>query len=264
MAKLPVSVCMISGAEAGRIGRALQSAADRASEVIVVLNEDVRDGTDALCEARGAKVYREPWKGFVAQKNSAAGKASCPWILSLDADEEIPPSLWAEIAAMLDHPDKNRPYAAFDFPRYSSYCGHWIRHGDWYPDRVLRLWRKGSAAWTGIEIHERLEVKGAIGHLRSDLLHYSTESINSQLDKIGRYSDYFVRHCLKTGRKVGWLDLTVRPVWKFLRGYFFRLGFLDGWPGYYIAWVGAFSTVTRYAKVLAAAQTQDPDSRKDV
>ena len=191
---------MISGAEGGRIERALQSVADRAGEVIVVLNEDVRDGTDGLCEARGAKVYREPWKGFVAQKNSAAAKASCPWILSLDADEEVPPALWAEIAAMLEDSDKNRPYAAFDFPRCSYYCGRWIRHGDWYPDRVLRLWRKGSAAWTGIEIHERLEVKGAIGHLRSDLLHYSNTSINGQLDKIGRYADPFVRHCLETGR----------------------------------------------------------------
>jgi glycosyltransferase involved in cell wall biosynthesis len=252
MAKLPVSVCLISGAEAGRIRRALQSVAERASEVIVVLNEDVRDGTDALCAARGAKVYREPWKGFVGQKNSAADKASGPWILSLDADEEVPPALWDEIAAAIADPARNGPYAAFDFPRCSFYCDRWIRHGDWYPDRVLRLWRKGSAAWTGIEIHERLEVKGAIGHLRSDLLHYSNQSINWQLDKIGRYADPFVRHCLATGRRAGWLDLTIRPVWKFLRAYIFKLGFLDGWPGYYIAWLGAFSTVTRYAKVREA------------
>jgi glycosyltransferase involved in cell wall biosynthesis len=252
MVKLPVSVCLISGAEAGRIGRALQSVADWAGEVIVVLNEEVRDGTEALCVARGAKVYREPWKGFVGQKNSAAAKASCPWILSLDADEEVPPALWAEIAAVVNDPGKTRDDAAFDFPRCSYYCDRWIRHGDWYPDRVLRLWRKGSAAWTGIAIHERLEVRGAIGHLRADLLHYSNESINWQLDKIGRYADPFVRHCLDTGRQVGWLDLTVRPVWKFFRAYFLRLGFLDGWPGYYIAWLGAFSTVTRYAKVCEA------------
>jgi len=243
---------MISGAEARRIDRALQSVADMAGEVIVVLNEEVRDGTDALCTARGAKVFREPWKGYVGQKNSAAEKAACPWILSLDADEEVPQALWAEIAAVLNDPAKSQPYAAFEFPRCSWYCGRWIRHGDWYPDRVTRLWRKGSAAWTGIEIHERVEVKGAIGRLQSDLLHYSNQSINGQLDKIGPYADPFVRHFLATGRRAGWLDLTIRPVWKFLRAYFFRLGFLDGWPGYYIAWLGAFSTVTRYAKVYEA------------
>lgn len=252
MANLPVSVCMISGAEAGRIGRALQSVAGRAGEVIVLLNEDVRDGTGGLCEARGAKVYCEPWKGFVGQKNSAADKASCPWILSLDADEEVPPALWAEIGAVLDDPAENGPYAAFDFPRCSWYCGRWIRHGDWYPDRVIRLWRKGSATWVGIEIHERLEVKGSIGHLRSDLLHYSNPSIRWQLDKIGRYADPFVRHCLETGRKVGWLDIAVRPAWKFLRAYFFRLGFLDGWQGFYVAALNSFSTLTRYALVREA------------
>jgi glycosyltransferase involved in cell wall biosynthesis len=252
MAKLPVSVCIISGPEVGRIGRALQSVAERVGEVIVVLNEDVRDGTEALCTSRGAKVFREPWKGFVGQKNSAAAKASCPWILSLDADEEVPPALWDEIAALLADTARSSAYAAFDFPRCSFYCGRWIRHGDWYPDRVLRLWRKGSAAWTGIEIHERLEVQGAIGHLRSDLLHYSNQSINGQLDKIGRYADPFVRHCLEKGRRASWLDLAVRPPWKFFRAYILRLGFLDGWPGYYIAWLGAFSTVTRYSKVREA------------
>ena len=252
MAQLPLSVCMISGAEAGRIGRALQSVVERASEVIVVLNEDVRDGTDKLCEAQGAKVYREPWKGFVGQRNSAADKASNPWILTLDADEEIPAALWAEIASVLDDPDRNRAYAAFDLPRCSYYCGRWIRHGDWYPDRVIRLWRRGCAAWAGIGIHERLEVTGAIGHLRCDLLHYSNQNINGQLDKIGRYADPFVRHCLETGRSARWLDLAVRPAWKFFRAYILRLGFLDGWPGYYIAWLGAFSTVTRYAKVREA------------
>ena len=258
MARLPLSVCMISGPEAGRIERALQCVAGRAGELIVVLNEDVHDGTDDLCAARGATVFREAWKGYVGQKNSAADKASCPWILSLDADEEVPPALWDEIAATLADPSRNSSYAAFDFPRCSFYCGRWIRHGDWYPDRVVRLWRKGLAAWTGSEIHERLNVKGAIGHLRTDLLHYSNQSINWQLDKIGRYADPFVRHCLETGRRAGWLDLTIRPLWKFLRAYVFRLGFLDGWPGYYIAWLGAFSTVTRYAKVREARLKSAP------
>ena len=236
---------MISGAEAHRIGRALESVSDWASEVLVVLNEEVQDGTEEICEARGAKVFRENWKGYAAQKNSAVEKASCPWILALDADEEVPPALWKEIAEAIENAELNRAYTAFEFPRCSYYCGRWIRHGDWYPDRVSRLWRKGSARYVGPE-------QGAIGRLKSDLLHYSNESINWQLEKIGRYADPFVRQCLANGRKASWLDLTARPFWKFVRAYFFRLGFLDGWPGYYIAWLGAFSTLTRYTKVREA------------
>ena len=252
MASLPISVCMISGPEAHRIVRTLESVAGWTSELVVVLNEEVSDGTEEIVQQYGGKVFREPWKGYVGQKNSVAEKATCPWILALDADEEVPEALWAEIATMLQKPGLNAAYAAFEFPRCSYYCGRWIRHGDWYPDRVLRLWRKGTAKYVGLEIHERLEVQGAVGRLRSDLLHYSNESINWQLEKIGRYSDPFVRQCLSANRMAGWLDLTVRPLWKFLRAYLFRLGFLDGWPGYYIAWLGAFSTLTRYAKVREA------------
>jgi glycosyltransferase involved in cell wall biosynthesis len=252
MTKFPVSVCLISGAEAHRIGRALSSAIGWAEEIIVVLNEEVRDGTEEICRDLGARIIREPWKGYVRQKNSAADKATQPWILSLDADEELPPALREEIAATINDPAKAGRYAAFDFPRCSFCCGRWIRHGDWYPDRVLRLWRQGSAVWVGRDIHERLEVRGEVGHLHHDLLHYTYESINHQIAKIGPYTDPFVRHHVAAGGRAGILDLTARPIWKFLRGYVFRLGFLDGWPGYYIACLSAFSTLTRYTKVCEA------------
>jgi len=228
MAKLPISVCMISGAEVHRIGRALASVSGWAGEVLVVLNEDVHDGTEEFCVGKGAKVFRESWKGYVAQKNSVAEKASFPWILSLDADEEVTQNLREEIEAAMSNPRLSNTYRAFEFPRCSYYCGRWIRHGDWYPDRVLRLWRKGFATYTGGEVHERLEVNGAVGRLRSDLLHFSNESINWQLGKIPRYSDLFVRESVAAGRKTTWLDLTVRPIWKFLRGYFCGLDFWMG------------------------------------
>ena len=145
MKKLPISVCMVSGAEAHRIGRALESVADWASEIIVVLNEEVADGTDALAARFGAKIFREPWRGFIAQKNSAAEKATQPWLLNLDADEVVSPELQREIAATVQ--GEENPLAACEFPRCTFYCGRWIRHGDWYPDRVLRLWRRGTARW---------------------------------------------------------------------------------------------------------------------
>ncbi len=240
---------MISGAEAGRIGRALESVAGWTSELIVVLNDDVQDGTEAIARAAGATVIREPWKGYVAQKNSALAKASQPWVLGLDADEAVSPELREEMRRALADPAAAAQINAFEFPRRTFYCGRWIRHGDWYPDRGIRLWRKGCAHWEGIDPHDKLVVQGAVARLRADLLHYSYENINRHLSKIGPYADYFARRYAERNRRATWFDLTVRPIWRFIRGYVFRLGFLDGWPGYYIAWTAAFSALTRYAKV---------------
>ena len=246
---LPVSVCMIAGNEAARIGRALASVAGWAAEIIVVLNDDVDDGTDKICAAAGAKVFREPWKGHITQKNSAADKAAQPWLLGLDADEEVPPALQAEIARVVAEAND---FAAFSFPRCTQFCGRWIRHGDWYPDRQTRLWRRGQARWGGVDPHDKLMVQGRVGRLHSDLRHDNAETIDRQIAKISSYSGDFLRDALAHGRDAGGFDLAIRPVWRFARSYFFRLGFLDGWQGGYIAWMTAFYTATRYAKIRAA------------
>ena len=256
--KLPVSVCLISGAEASRIGRALASVASWAEEIVVVLNAEVADDTEAIATRHGARVYREPWKGHVAQKNSAAAKATQPWVLGLDADEAVTPGLVAEFASLFADPARLERCAAYSFPRLTSFCGRWIRHGDWYPDRQTRLWRRGSARWGGIDPHDKLEVEGRVGRLRSDLLHYTAESIDRQLVKVSQYSDYFVAQALASGREPSLFDLAIRPFWRFVRAYVVRLGFLDGWPGYYIAANTAFYTVTRYVKILEARQRSQP------
>ena len=245
MKKLPISVCLIAGAEANRIERALRSVSAWAAEIIVVINDTVTDGTDEIARRYGAKVYREPWKGFIGQKNSASEKATQPWLLGLDADEEVTTELKAELEAAIE---KNSSHLAFEFPRCTFYCGRWIRHGDWYPDRVLRLWKRG-ARWGGIEPHARLEIAGGIGRLKSDLLHFSNESIDQQIAKIGPYSSDFVRYQRSRGKRAGLFDLVVRPFWRFFRAYVLRLGFLDGWQGYYIARLNGFSTLTRYVKI---------------
>jgi glycosyltransferase involved in cell wall biosynthesis len=246
---LPISVCIIAGNEAARIRRALESVAGWISEIIVVLNDDVSDGTDKIAESFGAKVFREPWKGHIAQKNSAAQKAGCGWILGLDSDEAVSPDLRGQIEKLFSDPEKSRRFDAFSFPRCTFYCGRWIRHGDWYPDHQTRLWRRGTAEWGGVDPHDKLIVAGRVGHLRSDLLHYSAETINHQIRKTVRYADDFVRHCAKTGKRATFSDLLLRPLWRFWRGYFFRLGFLDGWQGFAVAWLTAFYTFLRYVRV---------------
>lgn len=247
----PVSVCIISGEEERRIERALASVAGWAGEIVIVLNSDAADGTEKIALQYGAKVFREPWSGFQKQKNSALDKATLDWVFGLDADEEVTESLRDEILTTIKaaNPGSSMP-TAFSVPRCSFYCGRWIRHGDWYPDRCLRLWRRGQGRWVGADPHPQVEIEGSVGKLRADLNHYPMESINQQISKTVAYANDFVMLCEKTGRRAGWLDLTVRPVWRFLRAYFIRLGFLDGWPGLSIAWLTAFYTFLRYVRVM--------------
>jgi len=250
MNKLPITVCMISGAEAHRIGTALESASGWVSEIVVVLNEDVSDGTEQVVERYGGGVFREPWKGHIAQKNSAAAKASQPWLLGLDADEVVTPELRAEIQNLFaGHPEK---HAAYSFPRCTQYFGRWIRHGDWYPDRQTRLWQQGVASWGGIDPHDKLMVGGTVGKLSGDLQHHSMESYEHQTAKYFAYAEDFARHCQETKHRISALDLLARPIWRFVRSYVLRLGFLDGWQGYSIAWMTAFYTFLRYSKARAA------------
>jgi glycosyltransferase involved in cell wall biosynthesis len=254
--RLPVAVCMIAGAEANRIARALESVAGWAGEIIVVLNEDVADGTDKIAESFGAKIFREPWKGHIAQKNSATEKASSDWILGLDTDEEISTGLCGEIQKLFSETEKVKPFAAFSFPRCSYYCGRWIRHGDWYPDRKVRLWRRGQAHWGGTDPHDAVLVQGRTGRLKNDLLHYSMYDLNHHVRKTMAYSDIFARQKLAAGRRVGALELWFRPWFRFMRGYFLRRGFLDGWQGYAIARLVALETFLRYVKVREAQAAQ--------
>jgi glycosyltransferase involved in cell wall biosynthesis len=252
MTKLPITVSMISGAEALRIGSALESVAGWTSEITVVLNSDVTDGTADIARQHGANVFCEPWRGFVAQKASAAQKATQDWVLGLDADEIVSPALRQEIERLFADKQQLELFAAYSFPRLTRFCGRWIRHGDWYPDRTIRLWRRESAQWGGIDPHARLNVLGRVGRLHGDLLHYSTAGIGDQVAKINPYSDDFANEARRRQRRATWFDLAVRPGWRFVRGYFLRLGFLDGWQGYYLAWMTAVHTLTRYAKVREA------------
>ena len=258
--RLPVSVCIIAGNEASRIRRALESVSGWSSEIIVVLNDDANDGTDQIASEFGAKVFRESWKGHIAQKNSAAEKAGQPWLLGLDADEMISPELAAEIKKLFSAPETISDFTAFSLPRCSFYLGRWIRHGDWYPDRKIRLWRRGKASWGGTDPHDAIQTTGPVGRLRGDLLHYSMENLNHHVRKTIGYSDIFARQQLAHGRSASFFQMWFRPAWRFVRCYFLRLGFLDGWQGYAIARMIAFETFLRYAKLREAQAKNTGDN----
>ncbi len=250
--KLPITACIISGNEAHRITPTLQSVADWAGEIVVVINDTVSDGTDKIVESFGGKVFREPWKGNIAQNQSATDKATCDWIISLDADEVISPELAREIQNLFAAPGKLAKFVAYDFPRCTQFYGRWIRHGEWYPDRKLRLWRRGQGQWGGVFPHGRVVVTGSVGKLNGELLHCSMESLEHLLQKTIRYANEFAETCRQENRRITFTQLLIRPPWRFLRGYVFKLGFLDGWRGLAIAWMSAFYTFLRYFRAFAA------------
>ena len=255
MSKLPISVCVISGAEAQRIGRLLASVAGWTSEIIVLLNEDVTDGTEQIAASFGARVFREKWKGHIAQKNSVMEKAGQPWILGLDADEAVSGELRDEILALLA---TGANCAAYSFPRCSFYCGRWIRHGDWYPDRSTRLWQRGKARWDGLDPHDRLRVDGVTGKLRHDLLHYSNPDISSYVRKINYFADIYLQRQLEQKARWSAPAAIFRAGWRFVRAYLLRLGFLDGYPGFFIAASTAYATLVRHSRLFEHSQPALP------
>ena len=251
MTRLPISVCLVAGNEAHRIRPALDSVKGWTAEIILAIDDKVTDGTDQVAATYGAKICSQPWHGHAAHRNFASAHATQPWLLAIDADEVISEKLRDEImAAFRKHSFHPQP-AAYSFPRLSFFGGRWIRHGNWYPDRKVRLWHKDAGRWAG-DPHEKLVLHGDVIPLRADLFHFSNENIDHLLGKIGVVSTIFVRQCQLRQRRPRWTDLAFRPFWKFFRAYVLRRGFLDGWPGYFIAWMDAFSTVTRYAKVIEA------------
>ena len=129
-----------------------------------------------------------------------------------------------------------------------------------HPDRQLRLWKRGHARWGGINPHDHLQVSGRIGRLKSNLLHYTGESLDKMIAKITPYSQAFVQHFHESGKRPSILNLGFRPFYRFFRGYILKLGFLDGWQGYFIAWIAGFTAAVRYSKTFIPPKSDKKDT----
>ncbi len=256
MNKLSISVCIISSAEAGRIGRCLASVAQWTSEIVVVLNPEVQDGTDAIAASFGAKIYRHPWQGFREQKNLALSYATLPWVLALDADEEVSAELRESIARFFDGGQPR--FDAANFARKVWFLGRWITHGDWYPDRVLRLFRREKGQWAGSAEHCAVKVQGACTTLAGDLLHFTNPDISSYVNKINYFADLYLQRQLAEKARWSAPAAVSRAAWRFVRAYFLRLGFLDGYPGFFIAASTAYSTLVRHSRLFEHLQSCQP------
>lgn len=241
----PVSLAVISLNEEARIGKCLASVRGLVREIIVI-DSGSNDRTVAIAEEAGARVIHQSWLGYRDQKQKALESCSEPWVLILDCDEELSTELQASIADFFASGDA-KWFRGARFARCTRFLGRWIRHGDWYPDTQLRLVQRDHAAMAGGSTHERLEVRGSLKHLRGDLLHDSFPTLASYLTKIHPYSAAFLQTRIEKGRRWSFAGNLFRPFWRFVRAYILKLGFLDGFPGFWIAYATAFSVFYRYS-----------------
>jgi glycosyltransferase involved in cell wall biosynthesis len=240
-----LAVCVITLNEEDRIGDCLDSVSF-ADEVLVV-DSGSTDRTVALAREKGARVLVRDWPGYAAQKNFAQGEVGADWVLSVDADERVTPELAAEIRALLAAAPQG--LAGASLPRRTWYLGRWIRHGGWYPDRKVRLVRRGRGRWEGEHVHERLIAEGAVRELRGDLLHYTYRNIADHLRTIDRFTTEAARGMMAHGARGAVAGMLVAPPLKFLRMYLLRGGFLDGSPGLICAVLGGYYVFLKHAKL---------------
>lgn len=254
-----LSVVVITRNEIANITRCLQSVAF--ADEMVVLDYASTDGTPDVARALGAKVIEtDQWPGFGPQKNLALSHATGRWVLSLDADEWVSDALAAEIKAVVANEPVGAQASVYEMPRSSSYCGQFMRHGGWYPDRVTRLFPNGAARFSDDWVHESLRSELPVQRLHSDLMHNSIPSFESMLDKLNRYSTGRARDLHAKGKGGGLGSAMAHGLWAFFRCYVLRLGFLDGRMGFVLAVSNAEGTYYRYLKLwLLALQAQRQD-----
>ncbi len=241
-----LSVVIITYNEEANIGRCIDSVQAIADEIIL-LDSFSDDKTVEIATGKNAIVHQQRFQGYIQQKNAALQLANYPFILSLDADEAVDKTLCASIAS-----EKSDFSAqAYTMNRCSNYCGKFIRHGLWYPDRKLRLFNKSIAIWGGTNPHDRIIMTAAAQtkHLEGDIYHYSYNSIEEHIHQNNRFSTISATAMFEKGKRTNWFRISINPLWNFILGYFIRLGFMDGYYGFVIAVNTAHLTFLKHVKL---------------
>ena len=230
-----LTACIITYNEADRIEACLRSVAF--CDELIVVDSHSSDDTRARARALGARVIERDWPGYRSQKQFAVEAASHDWVLCLDADERVTAALHAEIMAL-----RARGFAGavgWSVPRITDYFGRFLRHGNAYPDRLVRLFDRRHGGWRGDEIHENTRIEGRVRRLYGHLEHFSYRSLGDHQMRMQRYADLMAQAMYARGRRCGLAPVLLNPQWRFVRGYLLRLGFLDGWRGLVFALIEA-------------------------
>jgi len=217
-------------------------------EEVIVVDGGSRDRTREIASSLGARVIERPFDDFARQHEFARTEAKGDWILSIDADERASPELWRELGVMSNPFDDE--FSAYSLPFKNHFRGVWLRHGGFWPDPHVRLFRRDACRYDlSRAVHEKLIVDGIIDDLESPILHYTYESLGDCLAKMSRYGERAAVTLHASGRRAGPLDVALRPLWRFLRGYLVFGGFLDGAPGAAVAWARAYEAYVKYARL---------------
>ena len=242
---MKISTIIITLNEEEHVDRCLESIRGLADEVVVV-DCGSQDKTCEVVVSLGARLFRRAWTNYSDQKNFAAAQASHDWILSLDADECLSPSLRQELLRVKANPSEP---IAYEFPRRALYLGRWIRHCGWYPDYKVRLYRRERGRWEGSFVHEHLTCEGLVGRLQSELLHYTCDSISEHACRVERYTTLAAQDLRSRGKRTGPLRIFGSPIVAFFASYFLKSGFLDGLHGFLISVFSAYYNFLKYSKL---------------
>ena len=225
---MKLAACIITYNEAERIAACIESV--RFCDEIVVVDSHSTDATRAIAAGLGARVIERDWLGYRSQKQFATDAAGCDWVLSIDADEVVTTALRTAIEAL-----RAGGFAGargWSIPRLTEYFGRFLRHGNAWPDRQIRLYDRRAARWSGYEVHEKIVVDGAVGVLGPPLEHHAYRDLDDQLARLDRYAGLMAAQMYAAGRRAGLAQVLVNPAWRLFRGLIIKLGVLDGWRGW--------------------------------
>jgi glycosyltransferase involved in cell wall biosynthesis len=252
-----ISVTIITFNEATNIRECLESVAW--ADEIVVVDSESRDETVTIAREYTDQVFVNPWPGHQEQKNVAVDKATGPWIFSLDADERVTPELAEEIRRVAANPGALDGY---DVARKNYFLGRWMRHGGWWPDRVVRLFRKDRGRFGGINPHDRVIIQGRMGSLTPPLIHHTYRTFKQYVHKQYSYAEIGAREMLKRrpGRRITVASMIAKGLTKFMEVYVLKRGALDGVHGLIAAVCGSYFAFLRYALVWEAKRNTQRDA----
>lgn len=251
--KIPISVAVITKNEEGNIGACLASAPF--ARQLVVVDSGSADATVKIAKEAGAEVFVHPWRGFGPQKQFALDQCRESWIMILDADERIPPETQRVIRQIVRENDQ--AISGFSFPRKNLFQERWIRHAGWWPDRVVRLFRRGSGGVTDVAVHEAVVVAGAVQDLSCPIEHLVESRLSEIIRKMDHYSTLGAREAFRQGRAATIPSALLRAVVTFFHGYVLRLGFLDGAPGLTLAVTDGINKFFKYAKLAELTRRKE-------